>query len=332
MQFPSLNSLNPKAEKTILLVRNLKTYFYLKEGILKAVNDVSFSLKSNEIFALVGESGSGKTVLSLSLIRLLPERARIVGGEIIFNNKNLVKLKEKEITGIRGRKISMIFQEPMTALNPVMTIGEQIIETIRFHFHLNRKEAFKEMISLLKKVKFPEPEKRYKSYPHQLSGGMRQRALIAIALAGRPEILIADEPTTALDVITEGEIIELLLNLKEEMNLSLIFISHDISLVSSLADKIGVMYAGQLVEFGRREHVMNQPKHPYTIALWNSLPAYWERRKVKIKTIPGLVPNLLNPPQGCTFHPRCLMKKRICSIEEPPQIKLNDGIVKCWLY
>jgi len=321
-----------KSENTILKVRNLKTYFFLKEGILKAVNNVNFLLQSNEIFALVGESGSGKTILSLSLINLLPEKAKIVGGEILFEGKNLINLREKDMTKIRGKKISMIFQEPMTALNPVLNIGEQIMETIRYHFHLNRNDAFYEMISLLKKVKFPEPEKRYKVYPHQLSGGMRQRVLIAIALAAKPKILIADEPTTALDVVTEREIIELLLNLKEEMNLSLIFISHDISLVSSIADKIGIMYAGQLIEIGEKENIINQPKHPYTVALWDSLPAFWEKRKVKIKTIPGTVPNLLNLPSGCVFHPRCLMKKEICSFKEPPSREINDQIVKCWLY
>jgi len=329
MSFPQYLS---QSENTILAVKNLKTYFFLKEGILKAINNINFQLHSNEIFALVGESGSGKTILSLSLINLLPEKAKIIEGEILFEGKNLVNLKEKDMIRIRGRKISMIFQEPMTALNPVMTVGEQIMETIRYHFHLSRKEAFNEMVSLLEKVKFPEPEKRYKTYPHQLSGGMRQRILIAIALAGKPKILIADEPTTALDVITENEIIELLLDLKEEMSLSLIFISHDISLVSRIADKIGVMYGGQLVEIGKKGDIMNQPKHPYTIALWNSLPVFWKKRKVKIKTIPGTIPNLLNLPPGCVFHPRCSMKKEMCSIKEPPLKEINGQIVKCWLY
>jgi peptide/nickel transport system ATP-binding protein len=331
MSATSLN--NPfarlKTENLILEVKNLKTFFFLKEGILKAVDDVSFSLLKNNVFSLVGESGSGKTILSLSLIKLLPERAKIIDGEVLYNGKNLIKMKEREMSKIRGRRIAMIFQEPMTALNPVFTVGEQIMETIKYHYRLSRREAFSEMLNLLNKVKFPEPEKRYKTYPHQLSGGMRQRALIAIALSARPEILIADEPTTALDVTIEREIIDLLLN---EFDLSLIFISHDMSLVSRISDYTGVMYAGKLVEIGKTDNIINNPKHPYTIALLDSLPIFWKEKKGKIKTIPGSVPNLLNLPSGCAFHPRCTKKEKICTFEEPLVKEVNGQLVKCWLY
>lgn len=334
MPATSLNtpSTRLKAENFILEVKNLKTFFFLKEGILKAVDDVSFSLLKNSVFSLVGESGSGKTILSLSLIKLLPERAKIIGGEVLYNGKNLIKMKEREMSKIRGRRIAMIFQEPMTALNPVFAIGEQIMETIKQHYRLSHREAFSEMLNLLNKVKFPEPEKRYKTYPHQLSGGMRQRALIAIALSAKPEILIADEPTTALDVTIEREIIDLLLNLKEEFDLSLIFISHDMSLVSRISDYTGVMYAGKLVEIGKTDNIINNPKHPYTIALLDSLPIFWKEKKGKIKTIPGSVPNLLSLPSGCAFHPRCTKKEEICTFEEPPVKEVNGQLVKCWLY
>ncbi|MFQ6082470.1 MAG: ABC transporter ATP-binding protein [Candidatus Aminicenantia bacterium] len=335
MQEASSKRISPSGFKfpaSILTVSHLKTYFFLKEGVLKAVNDVSFILNKNQTLAIVGESGSGKTVLSLSLIKLLPEKARIVQGEIWLNGMNISHFTPEEMAKIRGKRIAMIFQEPMTALNPVFTIGEQISETIRFHFHLNRKEAHHQMLSLLEKVRFPEPQKRYRSCPYQLSGGMRQRALIAIALSGRPDILIADEPTTALDVTVESQIIDLLLNLKEEMGLSLIFISHDFGLVSRIADRVGVMYAGQIVEIGKKDEIITHPKHPYTIALLKSLSSNWGERKKKVETIKGSVPNLFSLPSGCSFHPRCTQKKEICEREEPPIREINEQSIKCWLY
>lgn len=296
----------------ILEVRNLKTYFYTEEGIIKAVNDVSFVLRKGETLGIAGESGSGKSVTSLSILKLVPwPPGKIVGGEIIFNGRNLLKLSSTQIRQIRGNEIAMIFQDPMTSLNPVFTIGKQIMESIILHQKVKRSSAVKKVINILREIKMPEPEKRFKQFPHEFSGGMRQRVMIAIALACNPKILIADEPTTALDVTIQAQILKIMNEIKHETGSSIILITHDLGVLAEMADNIIIMYAGKIVEYGAAETIFYNPSHPYTLGLLESIPKLDEVSK-RLVPISGNPPSLLNLPPGCSFNARCKYAKEVC--------------------
>jgi len=318
--------------KTLLEVRDLKTYFYTEEGVVKAVDGVTFDIKEGEIFCLVGETGCGKSVTSLSIMRLVPKPGKIVGGEIFFKGKNLLELSEDEMRKIRGKEISMIFQNPMTSLNPVYTVGFQIAEPIMIHQKLKKRETWKKAIEMIAAVKIPDPEARAKSYPHQLSGGMRQRAMIAMMLSCNPSFLIADEPTTALDVTIQAQILELIKELREKFNTSILMITHDLGVVAEIADRVGVMYAGGIIELADVESIFENPKHPYTQGLLRTIPTKG-KKKSELEIIPGNVPNLVNPPPGCRFHPRCKYAMEICKKEKPKMIEIEKGhFVACHLY
>ena len=311
-------------KEPILKVEDLRTYFYTEDGVVKAVDGVSFELYEGETLGIVGESGSGKSVTSLSIMRLLDEKGKIVGGRIIFKGRNLLELPEAEMRKIRGNEIAMIFQEPMVALNPVYTIGDQIMEAIMLHQGVGEKEAREMAIDLLRKVGIPEPEKRVDQYPHQLSGGMRQRAMIAMALSCRPSILIADEPTTALDVTIQAQILDLMKELQREYGMALIMITHDMGVIAEVADRVVVMYAGQVVEYGEVHEIFKNPKHPYTYGLLSSIPRL-DVEQEKLKSIPGTVPDPLNFPPGCRFHPRCEFAEERCKVEEPKMERVGEG-------
>ncbi len=301
-------------------IRNLKVSFSTPQGNFLAVNGINFQLHSGETLALVGESGCGKTVSALSILRLLPEPpAKIISGEIIFGNRNLLSLNTKQMREIRGKEIGMIFQDPMTSLNPVLTIGEQLIETLLRHKSLNKKEALKISAQLLGKVELPSPEEKLKQYPHQLSGGMRQRIMIAMALACEPKILIADEPTTALDVLIQAQILELLENLKRETGMSMLLITHDLGIVTEIAERVIVMYAGEGVETGPTKELINNPHHPYTKGLIASRPHLGSTREKghRLTEISGSVPTPHQRPTGCTFHPRCDWSSEQCKTQKP---------------
>jgi len=317
--------------EAILEIKGLKTYFKVEEGQVPAVDGVDFSLAKKETLAIVGESGSGKSVTALSILRLIPKTTgKIVAGEIIYNGKDSLKISEKEMRSIRGNEISMIFQEPMTSLNPVFTVGKQISEVLTIHQGLTRKEAIKRAIEMIELVGIPDAEKCVKNYPHQLSGGMRQRIMIAIALACNPKILIADEPTTALDVTIQSQILKLMSELKNKLNTSIILITHDLAVVAQLADNVMVMYAGKAVEYGNIKSIFKEPLHPYTVGLLNSIPKL-DRELEKLTIIRGTVPSPLNLPKGCKFCTRCDDVRRICFESEPEYISLDNGRkVRCW--
>jgi peptide/nickel transport system ATP-binding protein/oligopeptide transport system ATP-binding protein len=311
-----------KNDSQLLQVQELKTYFYTFEGIAKAVDDVSFYLNKRETIGLVGESGCGKSVTALSIMRLIPEPpGKIVNGRIHFDGVNLLELSMNEIRRIRGNRISMIFQEPMTSLNPVFTIGDQISEMFVLHQKLGKRESWNRAIEMLRLVQIPSPERRVHEYPHQLSGGMRQRAMIAMALSCDPEILIADEPTTALDVTIQAQVIDLMIKLKEDFDAAIILITHDLGVVAEFAQRIEVMYAGKIVEEAQTVAIFEDPKHPYTRGLQ------------RLQEISGIVPSLYELPAGCSFYPRCPKAKAICE-EKPPEIIDLGGAhrVRCWLY
>ncbi len=308
---------NPELKDSILKVRSLTIHFFTEEGIVRAVEDVSFDIYSSEILCLVGESGCGKSVTALSILKLIPcPPGKVISGEIIFNGKEMISLSESEMQKIRGNEISMIFQEPMTSLNPVFTIGDQIIEAIELHQGLSKKEARKKAIEMLRKVKIPFPEKRIDDYPHQLSGGMRQRAMIAMALSCEPKLLIADEPTTALDVTIQAQVLSLLKEIQKDMGMAIMLITHDLGIVSEIADRVAVMYAGRIVEMGPVGKIFNNTKHPYTKGLLESIPKLEEERK-RLNAISGQVPNPMDLPNGCKFHPRCYMATEECKKDEP---------------
>lgn len=316
----------------LLEVKDLKTYFYTEEGIVRAVDGVSFTLEKGEVFGLVGETGCGKTVTALSIMRLVPEPGRIVGGNVIFKGEDLLKKKEEDMRRIRGKDIAMIFQDPLSSLNPVYTIGNQISEVFKIHQGLNKKDSLKKTIEMLKRVNIPFPEKVVNQYPHELSGGMRQRCMIAMALSCNPELLIADEPTTALDVTIQAQIIELLKKLIKDFHSSVLLISHNLGLISEICDKVAVMYAGTIVEFSSIETIFQNAKHPYTMALIEAIPKMDKRTKW-LKAIDGAVPDMLNPPDGCKFHPRCPKAFSVCSKEVPEEIEVENGHkVTCHLY
>lgn len=318
--------------ETILKVENLETTFFTDEGVIKAVDDVSFKLDAKETFAIVGESGCGKTVTSLSILRLVPDPpGKITNGSIIYNGKDLLAMSEKEMRSIRGNEISMIFQEPMTSLNPVFTVGAQIMESLKYHRDMDKKEAKERAVELIKLVGIPSPEKCVEYYPHQLSGGMRQRIMIAMALACRPKILIADEPTTALDVTVQAQILHLMTELKEKTGTAIILITHDLGIVAQMADRVNVMYAGETVESGDVADIFKRPLHPYTVGLMKSLPKINEEQE-KLYNIPGSVPSPKDYPKGCRFSPRCGHAAEKCFNEKPPLFETGGNRrVRCWL-
>ena len=316
----------------LLEVKSLCTEFPVKRGVVRAVDDVSFEVCEGEILAIVGESGSGKSVTSLSVMGLLAEPGHVAGGEMTFDGKDLVHLSEKEYREMRGNDMAMIFQEPMTSLNPVYRIGDQIVEAIRTHEKVSKKEALTRAIDLLRKVGIPSPEARVRDYPHQMSGGMRQRVMIAMALACNPKIIIADEPTTALDVTIQAQILDLLRNLKDRINSSIMLITHDLGVIAEMADYVVVMYAGRVVEKGTVEEIFAHPSHPYTIGLMASKPVVGKKVD-KLYSIPGKVPNPINMPDYCYFKDRCEMQVEKCSGEYPHMIQLSPThMVSCYRY
>ena len=325
--------------KPILEIRNLDTAFRMPGGnVVHAVNGVSFSLYPGEMLGVVGESGSGKSVTAMSVLGLIAKPNGVVSGDgIFFEGQNINELSDQALRKIRGNKISMIFQEPMTSLNPVFTIGSQLIEAIRLHKPMSRKQALERGVEMLNKVGIPEARRRMHDYPHQLSGGMRQRVMIAMSLSCNPDILLADEPTTALDVTIQAQIVELMVELKEELGTAIMLISHDLGLIAETCQRVIVMYAGKIVEQGRVEDIFRDPKHPYTVGLLNSIPKLptkpGEQTRKRLEGIPGVVPNLANLPVGCSFHPRCSHASDLCRQTSPDILEAAPGhSVRCWLH
>ena len=319
-----------------LLVKNLKVSFATPVKELVAVRGISYQLNQGETLALVGESGCGKTVSALSILRLIEEPpGKIMSGEILFNGKDLLKLTKRELQVHRGKDIAMVFQDPMTSMNPVLTIGEQIIETLLRHTSLSRKEARESSLKLLEQVEIASPKEKLDQYPHQLSGGMRQRAMIAMALSCSPRILIADEPTTALDVLIQAQILDLLKKIKNETQMSILLITHDLGVVAEIAKRVMVMYAGEIVESGPVLDLFRSPLHPYTIGLMKSIPTLkpTQGKLSKLNEISGVVPSLSQIPSGCPFHPRCPSAETRCKTEKPKLKKIaNEYSVSCWLH
>jgi oligopeptide/dipeptide ABC transporter ATP-binding protein len=320
---------------TLLSAENVSTYFFTEEGVAKAVQDVSFSIKKGKTFALVGESGCGKSVTALSIMRLVPApQGKIVGGDIFFEGQSLLSLSEKKMRQVRGNKIAMIFQEPMTSLNPVYTLGRQIAEVYTEHEGLSNKEAMARAEEMLDKLQIPLPSKRIHEYPHNLSGGMRQRVMIAMALACSPELILADEPTTALDVTIQAQILERMMELQESLQTSVILITHNLGIVAEFARRVIVMYAGKIVEEAPVIPLFEEPLHPYTRGLLHSIPKLGRKAlegKQRLAEIPGMVPSLNNLPEGCHFHPRCSQAREICRKEEPGLLPIQVGHrVACW--
>src|SRR5687767_13412063 len=316
----------------LLEVENLQTHFPTRAGLVRAVNGVSFHLDSGELLGLVGESGCGKSITALSVMRLIAPPGKIVGGEITFDGKNLLKLSYEDMRQIRGDDIAMIFQDPMTSLNPVYTVGEQIAEALRLHRKLPRKAARAAAIEAMREVSIPDPARRIDDYPHQLSGGMRQRVMIAMALSCDPKLLIADEPTTALDVTIQAQILDLIMQLRQELGMAVILITHDLGVVAGVADKINVMYSGYIVESAPAEDLFAKPRHPYTLGLLRSIPRIDEPRKEKLIPIEGLPPDLIDAPAGCPFVPRCTYKVDRCVEENPSLEPAEPGhTIACWV-
>ncbi|MBQ6371503.1 MAG: ABC transporter ATP-binding protein [Oscillospiraceae bacterium] len=313
-------------------IKNERLSFFTPAGEVKALNDVSLYLEDGEVLGIVGESGSGKSVTSYSIMGITADPGRIIGGTVTFNGHHIEKLSEKEMRKIRGKEVSMIFQDPMTSLNPVYTIGNQIEEAILLHTDKSRTEARERAVELLRLVGINEPEKRIKQYPHELSGGMRQRVMIAIALACEPKLLIADEPTTALDVTIQAQILELIMELKEKLGMAVILITHDLGIVSSMCDRIAVMYAGKVIECGSTDNIFYEPKHEYTRGLLRSVPRLDEKESQRLVAIEGTPVDMLNPPAGCPFAPRCPKCMKICLREMPPYTYFSDiHYSACWL-
>jgi oligopeptide/dipeptide ABC transporter ATP-binding protein len=320
-------------QDTILEVKNLQTHFSTDRGVIKAVDGVDFKVNKGQTLGIVGESGCGKSITSLSIMRLIASPpGKIVGGEVLFKGQNLLALSEEKMRHIRGNEISMIFQEPMTSLNPVYSVGEQIAESIRIHQKLNRKKAWEKAVDMLKLVGIPSPEKRAKQEPHELSGGMRQRVMIAMALACNPELLVADEPTTALDVTIQAQILDLLKKLQEDFGSAVIMITHDLGVVADTCDMVAVMYAGKVVEYTDVDSLFEKPKHPYTEGLLNSIPRIDEDRE-ELLAIEGSVPSPTDMPIGCRFAPRCPYATALCHEKLPDLLSLEeDSQVRCWIY
>ena len=318
----------------LLKVNDLKTYYYTEEGVVHAVDGVDFGVLPGETFAIVGESGCGKSVTSLSILGLIPSPpGKIVGGEILYNGEDLLKKTEKQMRKIRGNDISMIFQEPMTSLNPVFTVGQQIGESLKYHQGMNKKEARERAVEMLKLVGIPEPEKAVDRYPHQLSGGMRQRVMIAMALACNPKVLIADEPTTALDVTIQAQIMQLLKKLQQQTGTSIILITHDLGVVAQIAHRVMVMYCGEAVESCDVHTIYKKPLHPYTMGLLDSIPKLTDAAGGRLPSIPGIVPAPDEMPKGCRFAPRCSKCGTRCMAQKPDLIEAEPGhTVRCFLY
>ncbi|AGK61564.1 oligopeptide/dipeptide ABC transporter, ATP-binding protein, C-terminal domain protein [Archaeoglobus sulfaticallidus PM70-1] len=310
----------------LLDIKNLRTYFYTRRGVVKAVENVDLSVDKGEFVSIVGESGCGKSTLAYSVIRMISYPGEIVGGEIIFDGRDVLKLNEEELRALRGKEIGMVFQDPMTSLDPLEKIGDQITETILEHMDVSKKEALQIAGEMLEKVGLPADRVNY--YPHQLSGGQRQRVMIAMAVSLNPKLLIADEPTTALDVIVQEKIMDLLDDMRKEGR-AIMLITHDFALASERSDKIAVMYAGWLVELGSAKEIAHEPLHPYSKGLIDSVPDVWIDKEVK--PLPGFPPDLINPPEGCRFRPRCPFAKQEC-VKEPPALNVDGRVVKCWLY
>jgi len=318
----------------LVSIRGLKTNFYTYVGVVKALDGIDLDIYRNETLGLVGETGCGKSVTALSIIRLIQwPPGRIDEGSIIFEGKDLLKLSSDEMRAIRGNKISMIFQEPMSSFNPVFTIGDQIAEVLMLHQNMDKKSANAKAVEMLAFTGIPAPERVARSYPHELSGGMLQRAMISMALACKPALLIADEPTTALDVTIEAQILELMKDLKAKTGASILMITHDLGIIAEVCDRVGVMYAGTIVELGVVNDIFEKPMHPYTVGLIGSIPKLNQDKNTRLDTIPGSVPNLINPPQGCRFHPRCSRAMDICKKEKPRMVELENGHrIACHLY
>lgn len=313
-------------------IRNLETSFFTAQGTARAVDGVSLSVDRGETLALVGESGCGKTMLALSVLRLVPDPpGRIVGGEIIFDGQDLLKLSEKEMRSVRGNRISMIFQEPMTSLNPVFKVGEQIAEAIRLHQKATKAEAAQAAVEMLKLVGIPNPRQRADNYPHEMSGGMRQRVVIAMALACNPDVVLADEPSTALDVTIQAQILNLMVEMKRKKDASIVLITHDLGIVAQSCSRVAVMYAGQIVEQASVTELFGQPLHPYTQGLMQSIPKLG-RRGEGLSPIRGIVPALTDLPEGCRFHPRCPHAMDRCRTERPGRTSDGSHFVRCWLH
>jgi oligopeptide/dipeptide ABC transporter ATP-binding protein len=318
----------------VLEVKQLQTYFFSAQGtrVVKAVDGVSFTLNEGETLGVVGESGSGKTVTSMSLLRLLPPAARIVGGEVWFQGENLLTKSEREMRDLRGSQLTMILQDPMMSLNPLFTIGEQIAEPLRIHRHMRGARLVERIKELLRGVRIPSPEVRLREYPHQMSGGMRQRIVGAIGISCEPQLLIADEPTTSLDVTIQAQYLNLLKDIQQRSRLAMIFITHNIGIVAKMCDNVGVMYAGKLVERAPVRTVFNQPAHPYTEALLQAVPKLTDRSK-RLWSIEGQPPDLANPPTGCPFNPRCPHAEDRCRREVPPEFQVGENhYTRCWLW
>ncbi len=317
---------------TLLKIKNLKTRFHTEDGIVKAVNGVSYEMEKGEVLGVVGESGCGKSVHALSIMRLIQiPPGEIADGEIWFEGRNLLELDEREIRKIRGRDIAMVFQDPMTSLNPVYTVGFQIVEALKLHKNMNDKEGKERAAELLAMVGIPDAKKRVDNYPHQFSGGMRQRAMIAMALSCEPKLLIADEPTTALDVTIQAQIVDLVIKLQNEMGMAVMWITHDLGIVAEMAQKINVMYAGFIIERGDAYDIFKRTLHPYTMGLLGSLPSIDEAPGTKLISIPGLPPDLVDLPEGCPFYARCTYREDRCRLENPMLEEVEDGHhVACW--
>ncbi|MGW8114363.1 ABC transporter ATP-binding protein [Caproicibacterium sp. NSD3] len=316
----------------LLEVKNLVTEFHMKRGTVKAVNNISYQVDQGEILAIVGESGSGKSVSSLSIMGLIRSPGEIAAGEIIYNGQDLLKLSQKEMQKIRGDKISMIFQEPMTSLNPVYRVGDQITESILTHMKISKEEAKKRAIKMLETVGIPSPADRFNDYPHQMSGGMRQRVMIAMALSCDPELLIADEPTTALDVTIQAQILDLLKQMRDKFHMAVLLITHDLGVVAETADRVLVMYCGQVVEEADVKELFEKPLHPYTLGLLKSIPRLEDESKEPLYMIKGMVPNPLHMPSGCPFSDRCERCMERCRKEMPELQEMNGHKVRCFLY
>ena len=318
--------------EALLKISNLKTQFFTGEGIVRAVDGVDLTLSQGETLGVVGESGSGKSVTAYSVLNLIAYPGRVVAGEVFFRGENLLEKRPEEMKEIQGNKISMIFQEPMTSLNPVFTIGRQVMEPLIYHKKYSSADARREAVNLLKLVGIPSAETRIDEYPHQLSGGMRQRVMIAMALSCRPELLIADEPTTALDVTIQAQILALMKRLQKEFGMAILLITHNLGVVAQMVNRVVVMYAGQVVETGGVERIFDRPGHPYTVGLLGSIPKLNEQRD-RLQVIEGTVPSPSQMPEGCRFHPRCSRVMEICRQKEPVLIETGPGhAVRCWLW
>ena len=317
----------------ILQIEDLKTQFFTSRGVVRAVDGVSLHINARETLGVVGESGCGKTMTALSILRLVPDPGRIVSGRILFRGRDVTKMDDEEIRDFRGSDVSMIFQDPMTSLNPVTKVGKQIEEAMTAHKRFSSDQAKARVVELLKRVRVPAAESRVKDYPHQFSGGMRQRAMIAMGLSNEPELLIADEPTTALDVTVQAQIIELMKQLNRELGTAMMLITHNMALIASLCQRVVVMYAGRVVEEGPVEQIFNHPQHPYTWALLRSVPRVDEARKDRLVSIRGLPPDLVKPPPGCKFHPRCPFAIDRCKTEPEPQLEevAVEQLARCWV-